>query len=185
MVIGSKNFEWSSPIEGFVDANFDTPSTTGFVILAMGSVIHVESRKQNAITKHTTEAELVAASQCAEMVIYLRRMLIEDFGLNIPTTPIAEDNEGCIAIAEGGGNHKRRRHIRVADSWIYQEVSLTRNIRLYPISSRDNIADMFTKSLESPAFIRFRDKLMGMENPTTRPYYSVPQNEESLCGMVG
>ena len=83
------------------------------------------------------------------------------------------------------GNHKRRRHIRVADSWIFQEVSLTKNIELYSIRSQDNIADMFTKSLESPAFIKFRDQLMGMENPTTRHSNYVPQNEESSCGMVG
>ena len=78
---------------------------------------------------------------------------------------MGEDNTGCIGVAKGGGNHKRRRHIRVADAWIYQETALAKSIELYQVKSKDNVADMFTKSLESPAFIRFRNIIMGMENP--------------------
>lgn len=52
------------------------------------------------------EAELIAASQCTAMVKYIRRVLIEDFRCNLPATPMAEDNTGCIGVAKGGGNRK-------------------------------------------------------------------------------
>ena len=169
MVLGALPFDESSPVEAMVDSNFDTPSTTGFVITVWGSVIHAESRKQGAIARSTMEAELIAASQCTAMVKYIRRVLIEDFRCNLPATPMAEDNTGCIGVAKGGGNHKRRRHIRVADAWIYQEAALAKTIELYQIKSKDNVADMFTKSLESPAFIKFRDIIMGMRNPKNDP----------------
>jgi hypothetical protein len=169
MVLGALPFDESSPVEAMVDSNFDTPSTTGFVITVWGSVIHAESRKQGAISRSTMEAELIAASQCTAMVKYIRRVLIEDFRCNLPATPMAEDNTGCIGVAKGGGNHKRRRHIRVADAWIYQEAALAKTIELYQIKSKDNVADMFTKSLESPAFIKFRDIIMGMRNPKNDP----------------
>ena len=169
MVLGALPFDESSPVEAMVDSNFDTPSTTGFVITVWGSVIHAESRKQGAIARSTMEAELIAASQCTAMVKYIRRVLIEDFRCNLPATPMAEDNTGCIGVAKGGGNHKRRRHIRVADAWIYQEAALAKTIELYQIKSKDNVADIFTKSLESPAFIKFRDIIMGMRNPKNDP----------------
>ena len=165
MVLGAIPYNEESPMTAMVDSNFDTPSTTGFVITIWGSVIHAESRKQGAIARSTMEAELIAASQCTAMVKYLRRVMVEDFRCDLPATPMGEDNTGCIGVAQGGGNHKRRRHIRVADAWIYQEVALAKTIELYHVRSNDNVADMFTKSLESPAFIKFRDMIMGMANP--------------------
>ena len=91
--------------------------------------------------------------------------MIEDFRYNLKPTPIAEDNTSCIQVSRGGGNHKRRRHIRVADAWIYQEVVISRSITINHIKSNENVADMFTKALEAPAFIKFR-KMIGMESPT-------------------
>ena len=52
---------------------------------------------------------------------------------------------------------------------ILEEAALAKTIELYQIKSKDNVADMFTKSLESPAFIKFRDIIMGMRNPKNDP----------------
>jgi len=44
-----------------------------------------ENNKQRATTLSTTEAELVAASDCVKMLLYIRRLLTEDFRMNIRT----------------------------------------------------------------------------------------------------
>ena len=72
----------------------DVMSTTGYVIWMYGSVIYAESQKQRATTLSTTEAELVAASDCARMLRYIRRLLVEDFHIDLPPIPVGEDNQG-------------------------------------------------------------------------------------------
>ena len=98
------------------------------------------------------------------MVKHIRQIMTEDFRYNLPPTPIGEDNTGYIGVSRGGGNHIRRRHIRVADAHIYQEVAESHNINIYHVKSKDNIADIFTKPLESPEFIKLRNKVMGTKN---------------------
>ena len=86
---------------------------------------------------------------------------MDDFNIALPITPIGEDNQGCIGVARGGGNHSRMRHIRVADSYIFQEVAINKSIAIRYVPSKMNVADMFTKSLTKDLFIPHRDMLMG------------------------
>ena len=123
--------------------------------------MHTESRKQGAVTTSTTEAELVAASHATAFIKYMRRMLVEDFRCDLPPTPLGEDNTGCIHVSYGGGSWKRKRHIRVADSFIYQEAALAKTIQLQYVKSSENVADMFTKALPQAPFQKFREALMG------------------------
>ena len=76
-------------------------------------------------------------------------------------TPIGEDNQGCIDVSRGGGSHARMRHIRVADSYIYQEFKLNNTIQLRYVPSADNVSDIFTKALGKVIFTLLRGRLMG------------------------
>jgi len=179
LVFGKQTFGLESILVALVDSDYvgnraDTKSTTGFVIYLWGCPIYTESRKQGAVTKSTTEAELVAASQVTSMVKYVRRLIIEDFRYELPPTPIGEDNSGCIGISYGGGSHKRRRHIRVADSYTYQEAVISRSIRLLYVKSCDNVADMNTKALNVATFRRLRKKLMGEDPGTIAELGNIP-----------
>ena len=108
-----------------------------------------------------TEAELVAASDCVRMLRYVRRVLIEDFEYDPPPTPLGEDNQGCIHLAHDGGDWKRKRHIRVANSYLYEECSIHKTVAIKYIPSADNVADMMTKCLP---FKRHRNMLLGQIN---------------------
>jgi len=127
-----------------------------------GCPVLCESKKQTAISTGTTEAELIAASHAVKTGIYLRKLLVENFGMD-PNTPIpmGEDNQGCIAISRGGGSHARTRHIRVADSYIYQEVCVTGKFKMFYVRSRDNVSDIYTKPADLETFRRLRWYLMG------------------------
>ena len=152
------------PLYGMVDSNYtgadDTKSTTGYVFWFYGCPIVCESKKQKAITHSTTEAELIAASLAARRCNYLRRLLTEDFGINLPSTPLGEDNQGAIEVSRGGGSHAKMRHIRTADSYIWQEFKINKTIDLRYVASADNISDMFTKALGPVVFTRLRNILM-------------------------
>ena len=153
---------------GMVDSNYtgadDTKSTTGYVFYMYGCPIVCESKKQKSTSHSTTEAELIAASVATRRCIYLRRLLQTHFGLDCKSIPIGEDNQGCIAVSRGGGSHAKMRHIRVADSYIYQEFKINKSINLRYVASEDNVSDMFTKALGPITFIRLRNRLMSSHN---------------------
>ena len=166
MVFGTRRFANDEVLAAQVDSDYcghaaDTKSTTGYVIFMHGNAIYAESRKQRSTTLSTTEAELVAASDCVRMLRYVRRVLIEDFEYDLPPTPLGEDNQGCIHLAHDGGNWKRKRHIRVANSYLYEECTIHKTVAIKYIPSADNVADMMTKCLPGDAFERHRNMLLG------------------------
>ena len=166
MVYGTRRFANDEILAAQVDSDYcghvaDTKSTTGYVIFLFGDVIYAESRKQRSTTLSTTEAELVAASDCVRMLRYIRRVLTEDFGYKLPPTPLGEDNQGCIHLAHDGGDWKRKRHIRVANSYLYEEVTIHKTVEIKYVPSAENCADMMTKCLPADTFERHRNVLLG------------------------
>ena len=159
--------EGDHELYGMVDSNYtnadDTKSTTGYVFWFYGCPIVCESKKQRCVTHSTTEAELIAASLATRRCIYLRRLLKEDFKLELKATPLGEDNQGCVHISRGGGSHAKARHMRVADSYVFQEQVLNKTIDMRYVASADNIADIFTKSLGKIIFQKLRNRLMRHE----------------------
>ena len=77
----------------------DRKSTTGYVIRMYGNTIYWKSKKQDIVTKSSTEAEYVALSVCVSE-IKLIRDLLKDFGIEIKNQiRIYEDNNGAISIS--------------------------------------------------------------------------------------
>mgnify|MGYP006148844329 CR=1 FL=1 len=187
LTFGTRSFNDKSPLICMVDANYvgdgdSCYSTTGYVYWLYGCPILCDSRKQTAVSTSTTEAELIAASMAAKTGRYLRRLLQHDFGLGhngsstpvilpntpcgdaLPPTPMGEDNQGTIDVSRGGGKHRKLRHIRVSDSYIYQGLQLG-HFSMHYVRSKDNVADIFTKSADPATFVRLRWLLMG-DSPT-------------------
>lgn len=61
----------------------DTKSTTKFVIRVLGNVFYWKTRKQNNVTKSLTFAEYTALSEMVTEILFVRNMLIDDFGAKI------------------------------------------------------------------------------------------------------
>ena len=55
----------------------DRTSTTGNVVLLAGLAISWLSKKQPSVALSTTGAEYIALSQCAQEIIWVRRLLHE------------------------------------------------------------------------------------------------------------
>jgi len=165
LTFGTRSLQ-GPPLVCMVDSNYigdgdGCYSTTGYVFYYYGCPILCESKKQTAISTGTTEAELIAASHAIRTGIYLRRLLINDFGMSDEPTMVGEDNQGCVHISRGGGNHAGKRHMRVADSYSYQEVKLNKSHSIRYVRSRDNVSDIFTKAADPVTFKRLRWYLMG------------------------
>ena len=77
-------------------------------------------------------------------------MLLRDFGLFLPHPPLLWcDNVSALAIATNPVFHARTKHIEVDYHFVCEKV-LRRDVMLKFISTPDQLADLFTKSLPSP-----------------------------------
>ena len=86
-------------------------STTGVVCIYSGGAISWLSQRQSSVAISITEAEIVAASEAAREVVWLKRLLNELVALDgVPEIQI--DNEAAIRLAQNPEYHRRTKHIQ-------------------------------------------------------------------------
>jgi hypothetical protein len=78
------------------------------------------------------------------------QMLLKNVGITCETTPIYEDNEACISLANNPQSSKRTRHIQVIYHWIREHLD-NKSAKLVPIGSANQLADIMTKGMYGPA----------------------------------
>jgi hypothetical protein len=127
-------------------------STSGVLCLHSGAPISWMSQRQSSVAISTTEAEVVAASEAAREIIWIKRILTELDQLKaIPTLQI--DNEAAIRLAQNPEFHRRTKHIRIRHFFV-RELVTAGEIMVSKVDSEKQLADILTKPLFST---RFRD----------------------------
>ena len=146
---------------GMTDSDWTTRrSTSGFAFFLGGAVIAYLSKKQPTIAMSSTEAEIMAGSLAALEAVYLRALL-SDLGQRIDLpTDLYVDNKGAIDlckdyVSNDRTKHIERRHLKLRE--LVQEATV--NVKY--VASQDNVADIFTKSLDKKEFLKLRAKLLN------------------------
>ena len=153
----------SEILDCYVDAdwagdNLDRKSTSGYVIRLFGNVVYWKSRKQGSVTKSSTFAEFVALSEAVSEIKLLKNIL-ETFNIDLKTPiKIYEDNSGALDIAKYGNFTKNSKYIEVHYHFV-NECYNDKVIDLVKVNSSENVADIFTKSLNKVKFVQFRKML--------------------------
>ena len=156
-----------SKIVGFSDSDWagclDTrASTSGFAFTLGGGAISWTSKKQSVVARSSAEAELIALDLAWRHSKWLRKLEQGfDIGADEPMT-IHEDNEAAIAISAKHRRTQRTKHIDVKYFAICGDVE-TGYVKVSPVASKDNVADIFTKGLERTKFELFRS-MLGLSN---------------------
>jgi hypothetical protein len=76
-----------------------------------------------------------------------------------------EGNEGAIEIANSPKMRPRTQHLNIKYHHFRDEVRRG-TISIYHTRTEDQIADIFTKPLPEPPFVKFREKMMGWLSQT-------------------
>ena len=167
-------------LEYFVDADFaggwnknegnsadSVMSRTGYVIMYAGCPVIWCSKLQTEVALLTTEAKYIALSQSLREVIPIMQLLKdinEVFPLKMPTPEVHcktwEDNNGCIALANGQKFSPRNKHIAIKYHHFREHVR-NGSISIHPIDTKEQTADIFTKPLDENLFKYLRLKLNG------------------------
>jgi hypothetical protein len=147
-------------LEALSDSDWSTGhSISGFVLFMAGAPVLWVSKKQPVTSLSSAEAEYYAASACGADVIAMR-LFMDSLGAPLLTpTLLHVDNSACVDLAKDFSSCKRAKHIdrRVNFLTDYHERG---DIQVVPISTKLNTADIFTKPLAKPCFLKHRDTMM-------------------------
>ena len=152
----------------FVDASHADDSDTrrsrcGWVIMHGGNLVAWKTTLQKRVALSTAEAEYRAATLATKVVVWMRRLLGEVGFPQTSPTPMYEDNEACVKMVENPIVSKRNKHIELDCHYIRQEYKLG-SIRMVRVGTTDQRADLMTKNLPRPAFVRHTCALMSTDS---------------------
>ncbi|CAJ2636330.1 unnamed protein product [Trifolium pratense] len=136
----------------------DRKSTTGFCIFLGDSLISWKSKKQDIVSRSSTEAEYRAMASTTTEIVWLRWLLSDMGGALSEPTPMYCDNKSAIQIAHNSVFHERTKHIEI-DCHFTRHHLQHGTITLPFISSSLQIADLFTKTHSIKRFRFLIDKL--------------------------
>ncbi|KAF5454772.1 hypothetical protein F2P56_024412 [Juglans regia] len=121
-------------------------SIKGWCMFLGDSLISRKSKKQDRVSKSSTESEYSAMSATCSKILWLRGLLAELGCVQSNPTPLHADNTSVIQIAANPIFHEHTKHIEV-DCHSIQEVLDTRIISLPHVSTDLRITDVFTKAM--------------------------------------
>ena len=152
-------------ISGLSDSDYakdiDTRrSVSGTAVFLEGSCIGARSSTQKTVALSVTEAELSAATQCAQDMLFAMRV-VESLGLKVQKPMILEvDNKGAHDLAHNWTIGGRVRHVDVRINFL-RELKEDGILELEWIPGEENASDLFTKNLPGPAFMKHAPKFVG------------------------
>jgi hypothetical protein len=155
-LVGYTDSDWAGCVS-------DRKSTSGCCFGLGSAVVSWFSRKQKSVALSSAEAEYMAASQASCEALWLRKMLIGLFGVQLRPTVIYCDNQSCIKLSENPVFHDRSKHIEIRYHFIRDYVQRGA-VELQYISTEEQVADILTKALSMGKFVFFRDKLGVVSN---------------------
>jgi virulence-associated protein VapD len=147
----------------YVDAAYglhsDGKSVTGSVItIGDAGPVHAKSVKQKIVTKSSTEAEFVAASDSANQALHVRQLLISQ-GHDQHPVKMFQDNLSCMAlISKGRASSERTRHMSIRYFWINERVS-NKEINIEHLGTEKMFANILTKPIQGSQFTGERKML--------------------------
>ena len=137
------------------------PSTTGWCVHLGGAAVSWRSTRQHSISMSSTEAEIIAASDAALEIVYIRGLLAEmGFRQESPTV-LYVDNSGAVELSRDLKSCQRSRHVERRYLKV-RELVAAGEIEVRSIDTKDNHADLFTKStLDKATFVRHAAAVKG------------------------
>ena len=158
----TKNSDKTSPI-AYVNSDWagdhsDRKSISGYTVMIDGGAISWGSKKQTSMLLSTVKAEFIAASTAVKEVLWHWSFLaFLDMKLTDPTWVLI-DNQGALELIRSGQINDRTKHIDTKFQHICNQEAAG-DIKSEHVVTKDQLADVMTKSLGSEKYLSFREKI--------------------------
>jgi hypothetical protein len=154
----------NTEITGYCDAdwaaNVETRrSNTAYVFRVGLSPISWCSKAQKTVALSSAESEYMASSAACQEATSLMNFA-KDLKLKVNMIELYQDSQSAMALAHNPVHHARTKHIDVRLHYIRDKVA-DGSIKLTYCPTFDMVADILTKPLPKPQFLRLRE-LMGV-----------------------
>jgi hypothetical protein len=149
-LIGYSDADWAG-------CKIDRKSTSGTCQFLGRSLVSWASKKQNSVALSTAEAEYIAAGPCCAQILWMRQTL-RDYGYKLSKVPLLCDNESAIRMADNPIEHSRTKHIDIRYHFLRYHQQRG-DIEIAYVSTKEQLADIFTKPLDEKTFTKLRNEL--------------------------
>jgi len=122
------------------------------------NLVSWSSKRQNAVSRSSAEAEYRAVANAIAEVSWLRQLLVE---LHVPlrrTALVYCDNISTVYMSSNPVQHQRTKHVEIDLHFVRERVA-TGDVCVLHVSTSSQYADIFTKGLPSLVFTEFRSSL--------------------------
>ncbi|KAB2608352.1 hypothetical protein D8674_011520 [Pyrus ussuriensis x Pyrus communis] len=148
-------------------------SITGFVIYLGDNPISWQSKKQSTVSRSSTEAEYKALAHSAADLFWIRSLL-KDMHQQILVPPVLHcDNLSALALSSNPVFHSKIKHLDTDYHFVREKVQRGDLLVQY-IPTEEQVADVFTKGLHSPVFVKHcRQLALAVPGPVLGPVLGV------------
>ncbi|XP_068655834.1 uncharacterized mitochondrial protein AtMg00810-like [Aristolochia californica] len=150
-------------LKAFSDADWGScldsrRSTTGFCIFIGDFLVSWKAKKHTTVSCSSVEAKYRVLSSTASELIWLQQLL-QDFQVKVDSPALLYcDNQAAIHIASNPTFHERTKHIEIDCHFVRERVT-SGVLKLLPIRSQYELANMFTKPLPSTHLFSLLSKM--------------------------
>ncbi|XP_035845876.1 uncharacterized mitochondrial protein AtMg00810-like [Helianthus annuus] len=141
-------------------------STSGYCVYFGPTHLSWSSKRQPTISRSSAEAEYRGVADVVSEICWLRNLLLELRHPPTKATLIYCDNVSAVYRSDNPVQHQRTKHIELDIHFVREQVQRGL-VRVHHVSSRHQIADIFTKGLPRNLFEDFRSSLSIRKPPAS------------------
>ena len=140
----------------YASASLDGKSMSGYAIFIGRCLVSWNTKKQSVTAQSTAEAEYLAMGETIREALYIQHVLVE-LGLKL-NIRLHCDNQSAVQIAKDPRRAPRAKHISQRHH-LLMDLLTEGSVQLFHLPGTTNTADVFTKGLPTPEFLKHRQSL--------------------------